>query len=80
MAPKVRDIIKMLEFYGWRRKGKMRGGHRKFIHPRKPGTVTVPGHKGKEPSEDTWRSIVRQGGLPKRIIREYPTWKYWRER
>lgn len=80
MAPKNRDIIKMLKYYGWRRKRKMRGSHRKFTHPHKPGAVTVAGHEGKEPSEKTWRSIVRQAGLPKRIIWDYPTWKYWRER
>lgn len=80
MAPEVRDILKMLKFYGWRQQRKRRGSHRKFTHAHKPGTVSVAGHEGEEPPEATWRSIVQQAGLPKRIIREYSTWKNWRQR
>lgn len=80
MPPKVKFIIKAVEYYGWEQEGDMRGSHRHFTHDHKPGKVTIAGHDRDIPHEDTWRSIVRQGGLPKRIIREYSTWKYWRKR
>lgn len=79
MAPKVREAIKTVKYYGWRQEKKgTRGSHRQFTHPRRPGRVTIAGHKSKVLDIDEWRSIVKQGGLPKRIIREFSTWKRWR--
>lgn len=40
---KVRDAIKRIEEDGWRLK-RMRGDHRVYTHPAKPGIVVVPGH------------------------------------
>lgn len=37
---KVREIIKLLEEDGWYQM-RIRGSHRQFHHPNKPGTVTV---------------------------------------
>jgi predicted RNA binding protein YcfA (HicA-like mRNA interferase family) len=40
---KVRNVIKKLEIDGWYQ-ARMRGSHRVFKHPTKPGIVVVPGH------------------------------------
>jgi predicted RNA binding protein YcfA (HicA-like mRNA interferase family) len=61
---KVRDVIKMIEKDGWRL-ARTRGSHRHFVHPVKPGTVTVPGHPGDDVRPDTFSSILKQGGLKK---------------
>jgi predicted RNA binding protein YcfA (HicA-like mRNA interferase family) len=61
---KVRDVIKMIEADGWRLK-RTRGSHRHFVHPVKLGVVTVPGHPGSDVNIDTYRSILKQGGLEK---------------
>jgi predicted RNA binding protein YcfA (HicA-like mRNA interferase family) len=37
---KVKEAIKLLEEDGWYQV-RMRGSHRQFHHPSKPGTVTV---------------------------------------
>lgn len=41
----------------------MRGSHRQFRHPEKPGTVTVAGKLGDDIARGTWSSIKRQAGL-----------------
>jgi len=40
---KVRDVIKRVEQDGWRLV-RVKGSHRQYHHPSKPGTVTVAGH------------------------------------
>jgi len=40
---KIRDIIKLIEKDGWRFH-KQEGSHRQYLHPTKPGKVTVAGH------------------------------------
>ena len=42
---KVRELIRMIERDGWVQV-RMRGSHRQFTHPVKPGTVTVSGKAG----------------------------------
>jgi predicted RNA binding protein YcfA (HicA-like mRNA interferase family) len=59
---KVRDIIKLLENDGWRRKN-FEGGHRHFVHPTKPGKTTVSGHPSDEVAPGTLKSIMREAGL-----------------
>jgi len=59
---KVRDVLKMLEDDGWRRRI-TEGSHRQFVHPTKPGKVTVPGHPSIEMPPGTLSSIMRQAGL-----------------
>ena len=40
-----------------------RGSHRHFLHPEKPGKVTIPGHPGDDLPPGTWQSIQEQAGL-----------------
>ena len=63
--PKVREAIRIVERDGWRL-DRMKGSHRQFKHPIKPGKVTIPGHPSVELKTKTWRSILRQAGLQER--------------
>ena len=78
MPPKASEAIRMVRYYGWKRQRKTRGSHRQFKHDDKGGKVSIPGPFGKVLDLETWKSIVRQADMPRRIIREYPTWKRWR--
>ncbi len=58
---KVRDVLKRLAEDGWiETKGK--GSHRQFVHPTKPGKVTVSDHGG-DVKPGTLHSIWKQAGL-----------------
>ena len=59
----AREVIKILEANGWRRK-KGTGGHQYYIHPDYPekGKVTVAYHSG-DLKVKTLKSIARQTGL-----------------
>jgi len=59
--PKVRDVIRRLEREGWIL-DRMRGSHRVYIHPIRPGHVTVAGHPPDDIPEGTWHNIQRQAG------------------
>jgi predicted RNA binding protein YcfA (HicA-like mRNA interferase family) len=59
---KVREIIKRLEADGWVQV-RMRGSHRQFHHPTKPGTVTVAGKPSLDLPRGTLNSILKQAGL-----------------
>ena len=78
MPPKASEAIRMVRYYGWKRLRKTRGSHRQFVHRKEPGKVTIPGPLSEPLRIETWKSIVLQGNLPKRIFREYSTWKLWR--
>lgn len=56
-----REIIQILKEDGWKLK-RIRGDHHQFIHPKKPGKVTVP-HPKKDLSQWEIDSISRQSGL-----------------
>ena len=60
--PKVREAIRMVRRDGWHHV-RTRGSHRQYHHPRKPGTVTIPGHPGEELKPKLWNSILKQAGL-----------------
>lgn len=62
MPPKIRDILKRLDADGWVLKAQ-RGSHRQFVHPEKPGKVTVAGHPSEDSDDGTYESIMRQAGL-----------------
>jgi predicted RNA binding protein YcfA (HicA-like mRNA interferase family) len=62
---KVRDVIKLVEADGWFL-ARMRGDHRQYKHPTKPGLVTIAGHLGKEMPPGTLLSVLKQAQLPKR--------------
>lgn len=57
----VREIEKLLLADGWVHKN-TKGSHKQFIHPQKPGKITVPQHKG-DLDIKTARSILRAAGL-----------------
>ncbi len=52
-----RKIIKLLEAEGWR-KITQKGSHLQFVHPVRPGRVTVP-HPRKDIAISTLKSIER---------------------
>lgn len=60
---KVRDVLKMLRSEGWVLRNQ-EGSHRQFIHPDKPGKVTVAGHESDEMPLKTLKSIMKQAGMP----------------
>jgi len=39
------------------------GSHRQYVHPIKPGRVTVPVHTGKDIHGGLLQSILKQAGL-----------------
>jgi predicted RNA binding protein YcfA (HicA-like mRNA interferase family) len=62
LTVKVRDIIKLLEADGWHL-ARMRGSHRQYKHPERPGLVTVAGKDSEDIAPGTKNSIFKQGGL-----------------
>ena len=64
MPPKFRDIQKTIEEDGWVMK-RQAGSHRHFVHPEKPGVVTLAGKPSAEPPDGTYKNILRQAGLKK---------------
>ena len=61
----VRDVLEWLHEDGWRLTV-IRGSHRQFTHPEKPGRVTVPGKPGDDLPPGTLASILKQAGISKR--------------
>jgi predicted RNA binding protein YcfA (HicA-like mRNA interferase family) len=59
---KVSEIIRLIEEDGWVL-SRMRGSHRQYKHPTKPGLVTIPGKPGRDLPVGLQRSILRQAGL-----------------
>jgi predicted RNA binding protein YcfA (HicA-like mRNA interferase family) len=59
---KVRDLLRLIENDGWLLV-RIRGSHRQFKHPTKPGLVTVPGHLADDLAAGTLNSILKQAGL-----------------
>ncbi|MEQ8693911.1 MAG: type II toxin-antitoxin system HicA family toxin [Gammaproteobacteria bacterium] len=59
---KVRELIRVLENDGWEQV-RMKGSHRQFHHPSKPGTVTVAGKAGVDVPPGTLNSVLKQAGL-----------------
>jgi predicted RNA binding protein YcfA (HicA-like mRNA interferase family) len=56
-----RDVIKALEADGWVLK-RVTGSHHHFVHPTKPGLVTIP-HPKRDLPTGTVEAIERQSGL-----------------
>ncbi|AIE85443.1 type II toxin-antitoxin system HicA family toxin [Fimbriimonas ginsengisoli] len=57
----VRDLLDKLRKEGWVLDHQS-GSHRQFVHPTKPGIVTVPGPPNKEIPPGTLNSIKKQAG------------------
>ena len=62
--PKVRDAIRLVEREGWSL-ARVRGSHRQYRHPGKPGTVTIAGKPGDDLPAGTWASVMKQAGVKK---------------
>lgn len=56
-----RELIRLLEADGWLLKS-IKGDHHQFVHPEKPGKVTIP-HPAKDLKKGTVSSVLRQAGL-----------------
>ena len=57
-----REMEKLILADGWIFKSQQ-GSHRNYIHPVKPGKVTIPFHQGRDLTKKTENSIKRQAGL-----------------
>lgn len=56
-----RQLIKLIKADGWILK-EVAGDHHQYIHPTKPGKVTIP-HPNKDLPIKTINSILKQAGL-----------------
>lgn len=61
MPKKAIEMEKIILADGWLFKNQV-GSHRHYIHPTKPGKVTIPFHS-KEIPKGTENSILKQAGL-----------------
>ncbi len=67
MSLKVGEIVKLIEHDGWYLV-RVKGSHRQFHHPTKPGTVTISGKLTTDLPIGTERSILKQAGLDWRSV------------
>lgn len=58
---RFREIEKILLQDGWQLKN-AKGSHHHYVHPTKPGKVTIPNHTG-DLDRETVRQILKQAGL-----------------
>ncbi len=58
----AREARRAIERDGWR-VVKSSGGHQHFLHPSKPGRVTIPIHSGGDLPPGTLKGILTQAGL-----------------
>jgi predicted RNA binding protein YcfA (HicA-like mRNA interferase family) len=59
---KIKELIRLLEQDGWNQV-RMKGSHRQYRHPSKPGTVTVAGKPSNEMPPGTLNAILKHAGL-----------------
>jgi predicted RNA binding protein YcfA (HicA-like mRNA interferase family) len=64
MPPKFKDIQRRIEEDGWVL-DRQKGSHRHFVHPTKPGIVTLAGKPSADVYDGTYKSILKQAGLKK---------------
>jgi predicted RNA binding protein YcfA (HicA-like mRNA interferase family) len=62
---KVGELIRFLEQDGWTLV-RIKGSHRQFKNPSKPGVVTVAGKPSLDIPPGTLSAILKQAGLKKR--------------
>ncbi|MDT7897067.1 MAG: type II toxin-antitoxin system HicA family toxin [Armatimonadota bacterium] len=62
---KVREVIKLIEADGWYLV-RMKGSHRQYKHPTKPGRVTIAGNLNDDIAPGTLNSILKQAQLKKK--------------
>lgn len=58
---RFRELQRILVADGWLVKG-VRGSHYQYVHPTKPGKLTVPRHP-RDISPNTVRLILKQAGI-----------------
>lgn len=58
---KSKDIIKRLKKGGWVLRG-VKGSHHVFIHPERPGHISVP-HPKKDLGKGLVQKLLKQAGL-----------------
>jgi predicted RNA binding protein YcfA (HicA-like mRNA interferase family) len=56
-----KEVIRLLKEDGWVLKSQS-GSHKQFVHPRKPGKVTVADHGKKEIPPGTFKEYTETGG------------------
>lgn len=61
----MQQMIRLIETDGWTLI-RVRGSHRHYGHPDKPGVVTVPGKLSRDLPTGTERSILKQAGINRR--------------
>lgn len=61
MPPTAKDLEREVLNAGWKYDSQ-KGSHRQYIHPDKPGKVTIPFHGGDLP-KGTVNAIRKQAGL-----------------
>lgn len=59
---KIREVMKLIERDGWFLVA-VRGSHRQYKHPDKPGRVIVAGHPDDDLAAGTLNSVLKQAGL-----------------
>ena len=59
---KVSEVIHLVESDGWQLVA-IRGSHRQYKHPQKPGKVTIAGKPSVDVPAGTLNSILKQAGL-----------------
>ena len=59
---KVRELLRLIEDDGWYLVV-VRGSHRQYRHPDKPGRVTVAGHPNDDVAPGTLSSVQKQAQL-----------------
>jgi predicted RNA binding protein YcfA (HicA-like mRNA interferase family) len=59
---KVSAVLRLLRDEGWRIVV-IRGSHRQFKHPDRPGRVTVAGKPSEDLAPGTLASILKQAGI-----------------
>ncbi|MGH8274463.1 MAG: type II toxin-antitoxin system HicA family toxin [Gammaproteobacteria bacterium] len=59
---KVKELVKLIENDGWAQV-RMKGSHRQFKHPAKPGTVTIAGKPSVDVPPGTANNVLKQAGL-----------------
>lgn len=57
-----REVEKLITDDGWVYK-ETKGSHKHFIHPTKPGKVTIPQHPGDTIDKTLLKRILKQAGL-----------------
>lgn len=57
-----REVEKLIADDGWIYKA-TKGSHKHFVHPAKPGKVTIPQHPGDAIDKTLLKRILKQAGL-----------------